>query len=260
VSVPKQAIEEAHLETLRARQVVAVADDPDKPPNGGGTTPHEKLQRSVSLYYESLRSYLISSPEGKRFFHGEAPDTPDEQGYGVLRRRGRDETVPLDDLGDPPEDIPDIALPEFYEGEIADLLRDGEVLDRPVSFDTADGQRVAEIRVFTYKTGLRHLDTMFQRREVVEKPQPTGFVVGIEGDFFGGRGDEDDDELRVVLQPLELLMNAARELDRAASDLDLLAETGGSDPKPFMSGFDASSNGHAESDLTQTDVGGSPDI
>jgi len=161
VSVPKQAIEEAHLETLRARQVVAVADDPDKPPNGGGTTPHEKLQRAVSLYYESLRSYLVSSPEGRQYFEGEAPDTPDEQGYGVLRRRGRDETIPLADLDDPPEDLPEIGLAEYYEEAIAGLLRDTEALDRPVRFDTADGERVAEARVVVYKTGLRHLDTMF---------------------------------------------------------------------------------------------------
>jgi hypothetical protein len=155
--------------------------------------------------------------------------------------------------------MPSIGEAEFYEDAVAELLREAEVLDRPVAFEEEDGVAVAKARVITYKTGLRHLDSIYDQREAVEQKKPDGFMRGAGGGFFAESGDEPE-ELRVVLQPLEFLMNAARELDRAASDLDLLAETGASEPKPFMSDFDASKNGHAKANLTQADVGGSPDI
>lgn len=263
--LPNRAIEEAHMRLLQSRQQVSVADDPSEPPRDGqgrsrGESPHERLQKDVSLYYEALRAALVSSPEGVRYYRGQAPDDPDEQGYGVLQRRRREEVIRLDRLPDPPEGVTEIEVEQHYEEAIDDLLRDEEVLLRPVAFDTEDGEPVAYARVEEYRTGLQLLDDIYSQREEVEvEDERGGFLEGTAGGFMGDEQRGPQTEQRVVLQPLDLLMNAARELDRAAAELDLLAETKDSDMTPYMKNFDTS-NGEVEGEVSRAELNGSPDM
>jgi len=266
MNAPTKAIEEAHLAALRARRDVGIADDPDAPRRDSkgqpvGRPPHEELQRAVASYYEALRSYLVSTPEGLRFYQGQAPDNPDELGYGVLERRTRTLSDPIEDFPDPPEDVTTLETEKFYEDVVEELLRDNQVLLRPVNIETDDDQKVVRARIEECKTGLSHLDSMYSQRETIEPEKPSGFMKRSGGSFFGRSGSQEDNkQKRVILQPLELLMNAARELDRAASELDLLAETKDSDVKPYMRDFDASRNGEAEAELSKTELSGSPDM
>lgn len=262
MTIPREQIERAHIDTLRARQAVAIADDPDSTREKQRHSPHEHLQKTVLGYYESLRSYLVSQPEGKRYYNGAAPDDFDEQGYGVLRRWVREEEVSIDDLPDIPDDVQVLTDEQFYEGAISKQLRDDELLVPPCKIETTDDGRVVRARIAEYQTGLHHLDTLYSRREAVETDtSPAGFAIGMQGASLFGGDDRDDDgeEMRVVLQPLELLMNAARELDRAAAELDLLAQTKESDLKPYMRDFDAA-NGQSDAEVSQTEVSGTPDM
>jgi hypothetical protein len=265
-TLSNRAIEEAHIRLLQSRQEVAVADDPDEPPRDRqgrprGPSPHESLQKDVSLYYEALRSALVSSPEGRRYFYGEAPDGPDEQGYGVLQRQRSEEVIELARLPDPPENAPDIEVEKHYEEAIEEIIRDDEVLLRPVAFDTDDnGEHIAIARIERHRTGLKLLDQIYSQRETVEvDDEKTGFLKGADSGFLGNDLNGKQTEQRVVLQPLELLMNAARELDRAAAELDLLAETKESDMTPYMKGFDTS-NGEVEGEVSRAELNGSPDM
>lgn len=261
MTLPRETIERNHLDTLLARQKVAIADDPDEPPTDDrgrstGSTPHELLQKSVSGYYECLRSYLVSSPEGRRYYAGQPPKEPGDLGYGVLQRWVKKREVPTDDLPTPPEDVLDER--EFYGTAIEEKLPDRETLLPPVKIEPADGQRIVHARIAEHKTGLYHLDNLYDNRETVEiEDDDTKFG---HGSFFVDRDDDEDTtEKRVVLEPLEFLMNAARELDRAASELDLLAETRESDMKPYMRDFD-SSGSETSAAVSQAEISGSPDM
>jgi hypothetical protein len=258
---------------LDARQRVAVVDDPEAEetgPNGEAVAPSakEELQKAVALYYETLRSYLVSSPEGRRFFEGEVPEDADDLGRGVLGIRVREEAIDLPRLPEPPEDATDIELKQHFEDAIADLLREDELLAPPIDFDFEAEPPVAYAGVRSFRVGLRHLDDIHDDRVVVEKEESggrRGFMNGMpsaDGGFMKGsrsssRGPETETKLQ--LQPLPLLMRAARELDRAAAELDLLAETEESDLQPYMRDFDAT-NGHATSEVTDVEISGSPEV
>jgi len=255
VTLARENIELAHTQALKARQDVSIADVPDAPDGVGGprddTSPHERLQKAVTLYYEAIRSYLVSTPEGQRYFSGQAPDSMGEQGYGVLRWWTREKEVSLEELPDKPDDVPSLKEKQFYEDAIAEFLRDNELLLRPIILKTRDGDRVAQAKIMELQLGLKHLDEIYDRR-VEETVEPNG-------DSFMAYQRVEETVTRVELQDLDLLMNAARELDRAAAELDLLADTKESDMKPYMRDFDTS-NGEVSADISEAEITGSPDM
>jgi len=256
VTLARENIELAHTKALKARQDVSIADVPDAPDGVGGprddTSPHERLQKAVTLYYEAIRSYLVSTPEGQRYFSGQAPDSMGEQGYGVLRWWTREKEVSLEELPDKPDDVPSLKEKQFYEDATAEFLRDNELLLRPIILKTRDGDRVAQAKIMELQLGLKHLDEIYDRRlrrrsnRTVTASWPTSAL-------------RRRSHARVELQDLDLLMNAARELDRAAAELDLLADTKESDMKPYMRDFDTS-NGEVSADISDAEITGSPDM
>lgn len=255
----------AHHETIKARQAVAVVDDPNDPAAGPqpGRSPHEQLQHAVAAFYEVIRAHLVETPEGQRYFHGEIPDDPTEEGYGVLAREEQIEEIALEDLAEPPEDVSRREALNHYEAELAELEREGERFAPPANFYEADGGTpVVEARFITYKAGLRRLDDLFDQRvevKIDDERGPLGTRSSGNG-FFPGRDREaDSTEIQLQLRPLRELINAARELDRAGSELDLLAETKESELKPHMREFDAS-NGETPTDVAHAEVSGSPDV
>lgn len=256
MTLARENIELAHTKALKARQDVSIADVPDAPDGVGGprddTSPHERLQKAVTLYYEAIRSYLVSTPEGQRYFSGQAPDSMGEQGYGVLRWWTREKEVSLEELPDKPDDVPSLKEKQFYGDAIEEFLRDNELLLRPIMIEERDGERVAQAKIMELQVGLKHLDEIYDQR-VEETVEPN------DGDSFMACEREEETVTRVELQDLDLLMNAARELDRAAAELDLLADAKESDMKPYMRDFDAS-NGEASANISDAEITGSPDM
>lgn len=256
-----EGIQIAHQRTIRARQRVAVTDEPGAPrvaqDGRAGASPHELLQRAVAMFYETLRSHLVETPEGRRYFYGEVPDAPDEEGYGVVRRTLADETYGVDDLpAAPPED----ATPRERKAHVEDILeefaREHELFVPPARFETdADGTPVVTATYAVYETGLRRFDDLFDRRVEVEKDPASGFMKGARD-----RQKTTEPETRIELEDLDVLVRGARELDRAGRELGLLAEAEESDLKPHMRDFDMSSNGETPADVAHAEVSGSPDV
>jgi len=258
--ITNREIEELHHATVQARQKVATVDDPDQERtdadgNVTAPSPRELLQRTVSGYFEALRSSLVSTPEGEKYYYGEAPDSADDLGYGVLERRQDEKLVELSNLPDPGGNMPSISKEQHYEDAIASLLPEGQNLLRPVEYITDREEPAAYALVEEYRTGLRILDDLYRQRREVQVDQ-NGSKYG--GDLMAAeRGREPETQTKLELLPLPLLMNAARELDRAASELDLLAETGESNLKPYMSDY---SNGTNNGEVGQAEITGTPDV
>ncbi|OYR73188.1 hypothetical protein [Halorubrum ezzemoulense] len=267
MNLPNRAIQEAHHRTIEARQRVAVVNNPDRRPQANGRegpSAHERLQRAVAMYYETLWSHLVETPEGQRYYYGEVPDEPGGEGYGVLSRTLNEEEIRVERLDvDLPPDADDRQKKAIFEDAIADLARENEQFAPPARFDTLDdGTPVAYATFAVFKVGLRRFDDLFDRREPVEEPEPSGFMAGSKGDGFmvGEPGAEDDDpEMRIQLAPLGELVRGARELDRAGRELGLLAETEESDMKPHMREYDMS-NGETAGEVVHAEVSGSPDV
>jgi hypothetical protein len=256
MNLPNETIQIAHQKTIQARQRVAVTDDPTEPAQGGGPSPHELLQRAVAMFYETLRSHLVETPEGRRFFYGEVPDEPDEEGYGVLSRALDDETYVVDDLpGDLPADATGREKKKHIEEILEGFAREHELFVPPARFDTADdGAPIVTATYAQYEVGLRRFDDLFDRRVEVEQERATGFMKSERS-----RGKQSDPDMRIQLAPLGVLVRGARELDRAGRELGLLAEAEESDLKPHMREFDVS-NGETAGDVAHAEVSGSPDV
>lgn len=251
-------IEEYHAATVEARGLIATVHDPEEPAKEGQPSPKEKLQRVVARYYAELRSALLSSREGRRYYFGEPPEESDDLGYGVIERRTVERTVLLENLPAPPENMPSIKREQFYAEAVDEMLRDNRVLIPPLEFVKDREKPAAICNIEEYRTGLRVLDKLYKNRVEVETDDDSGKYAN--GSFMEHIvADGPETEQRLELAPLEILVNAARELDRAAQDLGLLAETRESDSKPYMGDF-TTSDGEPSGEVDAVELNGAPEV